>query len=114
MAYRIYEMSYQLWYISQALVREIFKSTNEFHKFHMPYARVEDFIYHTPIINLIKCVFSFIFYFTTRITQGFFALLLFMLFDVVNSIVTSVMSQFEEAWTFYYTYFHLTKDTKTF
>jgi hypothetical protein len=43
-------------------------------------------------------------------TREFLALLLF---DVVNSIVTSVTSRFEEAWTFCYTYFHFIKDTKS-
>jgi hypothetical protein len=43
-------------------------------------------------------------------TRKFFASLLF---DVVYSIATlSETSWFEEAWTFYYTYFHFIKDTK--
>jgi hypothetical protein len=43
--------------------------------------------------------------------RDFFTLLLF---DVVNSIVTSsVTSLFEEAWTFCYTYFHFIRDPKS-
>jgi hypothetical protein len=45
-----------------------------------------------------------------RMTQEFFALLLFD----INSIVTlSVTSQFEETWTFCCTYFHFIKGTKS-
>jgi hypothetical protein len=68
-------------------------------------------LFITPIINLIKCIILSIFYFTTTMLRKFFALLLF---DVVNLIVTSsVTSQFEESWTFCYTYFHFIKDTKS-
>jgi hypothetical protein len=43
----------------------------------------------------------FLFHVTTRISREFFALLL-----------SSVMSQFEEVWTFCYTHFHFIKGTK--
>jgi hypothetical protein len=75
--------------ISSALLREIFNSGKELHKFHMPYAQVYDSIY-----------------------WEFYALLLFGVFNLI--VTLSVTSQFEEAWTLCYTYFHFINDKKSF